>query len=350
MFLGIAPVADIDRQLPFEYTITSRSTDVVVELKSIFEKQAGVEWFDQIQTFHACKQDEGKPVDSCCNSYLGKDLRMNDSHNEPKFENGKDAYKVLDVMSMNKFVKKYGTVKAYFDSFNSLFSERGFEEWYLVDLFICGLPLDIEKGVSMFKPKTLSDACCLAKLQESTHNFMVKNSNRPLFYSSKFNDSKEGVENNVGLRDLDVSWKDGFECEEIELRIQVNSNCLIVLDNSKGDQSRERESTSFSSFHLTGSHKFVNHVGERSDLVTEIVSKGDTSVVLTIKFEKTKASIQVTQEDKEDDMVMEDETIMCLVDLGYGSDGLKVNSSVNGVLDSRIMNEFDVVMNSSKGD
>ncbi|GJU53777.1 retrotransposon protein, putative, ty1-copia subclass [Tanacetum coccineum] len=165
MVLGIAPVTIIDRQLPFEYTITSRSTDVVVmalpvqninhsafrsmfereklsgnnfndwfrqlklvlrfekkmyviehplpaapaadsqaqmlsqwnaaydayneaaclilgsmtpelhrqfensspydmikELKSIFEKQAGVERFYLIQTFHACKQEEGKPV------------------------------------------------------------------------------------------------------------------------------------------------------------------------------------------------------------------------------------------------------------------------------------------------
>ncbi|GJW50284.1 RNA-directed DNA polymerase, eukaryota [Tanacetum coccineum] len=170
--LGIAPVAIIDRQLPFEYTITSRSTDVVVvassrilmthpvqninhsafrlmfereklsgnnfndwfrqlklvlrvkkkrfvikhplpaahaanseahvwlewnavydaynevsclilgsiivelhrqfensspydmikELKAMFEKQAGVERFDLIQTFHACKKEEGKPV------------------------------------------------------------------------------------------------------------------------------------------------------------------------------------------------------------------------------------------------------------------------------------------------
>ncbi|GJR28207.1 retrotransposon protein, putative, ty1-copia subclass [Tanacetum coccineum] len=68
---GIAPVAIIDRQLPFEYTIASRSTDVMVwnavydahnELKSMVEKQAGVERFDLIQTFHACKQEEGKPV------------------------------------------------------------------------------------------------------------------------------------------------------------------------------------------------------------------------------------------------------------------------------------------------
>ncbi|GJS51206.1 zinc finger, CCHC-type containing protein [Tanacetum coccineum] len=97
--LGIAHVAIIDRQLPFEYTIVSRSTDVMVwnavydahnkvtclmlgsitpelhrqfknvspyemlqEFKSMFEKQARVEWFDLIQTFHACKQEEGKPV------------------------------------------------------------------------------------------------------------------------------------------------------------------------------------------------------------------------------------------------------------------------------------------------
>ncbi|GKA54278.1 hypothetical protein Tco_0753227 [Tanacetum coccineum] len=170
MVLGIAPKAIIDRHLPFEYTITSRSTDVVVmaqpvqninhsafrsmcereklfgnnfndwfrqlklvlrvgkkmfvidqplpaapaadsdaevlsqwnaiydaynevaclilgsmthelhrqfensspydmikELKAMFEKQARVERFDLIQTFHACKQEEGKPVAAYAN-------------------------------------------------------------------------------------------------------------------------------------------------------------------------------------------------------------------------------------------------------------------------------------------
>ncbi|GKA12917.1 retrotransposon protein, putative, ty1-copia subclass [Tanacetum coccineum] len=92
-------MAIIDRQLPFEYTIASRSTDVMVnavydahndvaclmlgsmtpglhgqlensspyemlqELKSIFDKQTGVEQFDLIQTFH-CKHEEGKLVSS----------------------------------------------------------------------------------------------------------------------------------------------------------------------------------------------------------------------------------------------------------------------------------------------
>ncbi|GJU27996.1 hypothetical protein Tco_1166617, partial [Tanacetum coccineum] len=36
--------------------------EMLQELKSMFEKQARVERFDLIQTFHACKQKEGKPV------------------------------------------------------------------------------------------------------------------------------------------------------------------------------------------------------------------------------------------------------------------------------------------------
>nr|GEW12959.1 zinc finger, CCHC-type [Tanacetum cinerariifolium] len=36
--------------------------EMLQELKSMFEKQVRVERFDLIQTFHACKQEEGKPV------------------------------------------------------------------------------------------------------------------------------------------------------------------------------------------------------------------------------------------------------------------------------------------------
>ncbi|GJX09298.1 hypothetical protein Tco_0199157 [Tanacetum coccineum] len=36
--------------------------EMLQELKSMFEKQARVERFDLIQTFHACKQEEGKSV------------------------------------------------------------------------------------------------------------------------------------------------------------------------------------------------------------------------------------------------------------------------------------------------
>ncbi|GJW33462.1 retrotransposon protein, putative, ty1-copia subclass [Tanacetum coccineum] len=38
--------------------------EMLQELKSLFEKQAGFERFDLIQTFHACKREEGKPAGS----------------------------------------------------------------------------------------------------------------------------------------------------------------------------------------------------------------------------------------------------------------------------------------------
>ncbi|GJW30991.1 retrotransposon protein, putative, ty1-copia subclass [Tanacetum coccineum] len=40
----------------------SSLNDMTKELKDMFEKQAGVERFDLIQNFHACKKEEGKPV------------------------------------------------------------------------------------------------------------------------------------------------------------------------------------------------------------------------------------------------------------------------------------------------
>ncbi|GJR66373.1 hypothetical protein Tco_0012438 [Tanacetum coccineum] len=48
---------ELQRQLE-----NSSPYEMLQELKFMFEKQVGVEMFDLIQTFHACKQEEGKPV------------------------------------------------------------------------------------------------------------------------------------------------------------------------------------------------------------------------------------------------------------------------------------------------
>ncbi|GJV92601.1 hypothetical protein Tco_1540414 [Tanacetum coccineum] len=48
---------ELHRQFKMHYPY-----DMIRELRSMFEKQAGVEKFDLIQSFHACKQKEGKPV------------------------------------------------------------------------------------------------------------------------------------------------------------------------------------------------------------------------------------------------------------------------------------------------
>ncbi|GJR33205.1 retrotransposon protein, putative, ty1-copia subclass [Tanacetum coccineum] len=48
---------ELHRQFEMHYPY-----DMIQDLKSMFEKQAGVEKFDLIQSFYACKQEEGKPV------------------------------------------------------------------------------------------------------------------------------------------------------------------------------------------------------------------------------------------------------------------------------------------------
>ncbi|GKF23349.1 hypothetical protein Tco_0075671, partial [Tanacetum coccineum] len=48
---------ELHRQFELHYPY-----DMIQELRSMFEKQDGVEKFDLIQSFHACKQEEGKSV------------------------------------------------------------------------------------------------------------------------------------------------------------------------------------------------------------------------------------------------------------------------------------------------
>ncbi|GJS77536.1 zinc finger, CCHC-type containing protein [Tanacetum coccineum] len=54
------PAADSEAQVLAQWNAVYDAYNK--ELKSMFEKQARVERFDMIQTFHACKQEEGKPV------------------------------------------------------------------------------------------------------------------------------------------------------------------------------------------------------------------------------------------------------------------------------------------------
>ncbi|GKB92494.1 hypothetical protein Tco_0964766 [Tanacetum coccineum] len=55
-------IADSSKQNAGRYGMHIYSHKRCLDLKSMFEKQAGVERFDLIQTFHACKQEEGKTV------------------------------------------------------------------------------------------------------------------------------------------------------------------------------------------------------------------------------------------------------------------------------------------------
>ncbi|GKD24029.1 hypothetical protein Tco_1225732, partial [Tanacetum coccineum] len=81
-------------------------------------------------------------------------------------------------------------------------------------------------------------------------------------------------------------------------------------------------------------------------------SKGEMEKVSeeTRNIHEEKVYDILEKEDETDNDVIKNKTLRGLLNLGCGSDGSKVNSSVNGVSDSGIMGKFDVVINSSKGD
>nr|GEZ71733.1 hypothetical protein [Tanacetum cinerariifolium] len=93
--------------------------------------------------------------------------------------------------SMNDFLNIYGTVKEYYNAFKSRDGIILLEQWYEVEVFICGLPWEIKNNVRLFKPNNLSAAYLLAVLEEVNYNLRKKNSHQPLFSSTKCNESKE---------------------------------------------------------------------------------------------------------------------------------------------------------------
>ncbi|XP_071712436.1 uncharacterized protein [Rutidosis leptorrhynchoides] len=75
---------------------------------------------------------------------------------------------VEDPLSELKNLRQIGSVDAYFDEFERLLNKIEVSEKHAISLFLAGLMKEIELSVRMFKPRTLEDAYCLAKLQEDT--------------------------------------------------------------------------------------------------------------------------------------------------------------------------------------
>nr|GEU90922.1 chloroplast protease [Tanacetum cinerariifolium] len=121
-------------------------------------------------------------------------------------EEYKDAYKVFTERSMNEFLKVYGNVKEYYESFDSRYSNIILEQWYLVEVFICGLPWELGNNIRVYKPNSLSIAYCLALLEEISYNF-TKN------ISMKLNESNEEEKDSDGLLVLND------DCKETESRV-----------------------------------------------------------------------------------------------------------------------------------
>ncbi|GJX34501.1 gypsy/ty3 retroelement polyprotein [Tanacetum coccineum] len=67
-----------------------------------------------------------------------------------------------------KILKQTGSIQAYEDLFEALLNKVDQTEAYAISLFIGGLKDEIGLAVRMFKPNKLTDAYCLAKIQEAT--------------------------------------------------------------------------------------------------------------------------------------------------------------------------------------
>jgi len=65
-------------------------------------------------------------------------------------------------------IRQMGSVEMYQEQFDALINRVDLPNSYAVSCFLSGLNDDIQSAVRMFKPGTLHDAYCLAKLQEAT--------------------------------------------------------------------------------------------------------------------------------------------------------------------------------------
>lgn len=73
-----------------------------------------------------------------------------------------------DPLSVLMKLKQTGTVEAYQESFDALLNRVDLTEKQAISCFLSGLTDEVQNSVRMFKPQSLHDAYCLAKLQEAT--------------------------------------------------------------------------------------------------------------------------------------------------------------------------------------
>jgi len=77
-------------------------------------------------------------------------------------------------------LRQVGSVEQYQDAFDALLIRiEDLPASHAISCFLSGLTLEIQHTVRTFKPKTLHDAYCLAKLQEATLASIARN--KPIF-------------------------------------------------------------------------------------------------------------------------------------------------------------------------
>nr|GEU99641.1 mitochondrial translation elongation factor G [Tanacetum cinerariifolium] len=206
--------------------------------------------------------------------------------------NKSSAHKVFDQMSMYEI----GIVQEYYDRFNLLFGNKGFNEGNLVHLFLWNLHPNIKKGVSLFTPKSLSDAYHLAKVQESVNGIMKKKLSTRLSTSSKYDNSKEVKKESIEL----VGYKECFK-ESVNVKgTEMECMGFIALNELEEDCNIEEMKS--------------NRANEVADITSGLIGGGDLCKEGG-KDNQTESSEVITNnfrlKEKENSGLDDDESNMC---------------------------------------
>nr|GEU32974.1 hypothetical protein [Tanacetum cinerariifolium] len=87
---------------------------------------------------------------------------------EMETEKSKSLIFVVDYTSELKKLKQVASVKEYYESYIDILNRLQHPQEYSLSYFVDGLKEDIRCMVMLFKPQTIHEAYCLAKLQEAT--------------------------------------------------------------------------------------------------------------------------------------------------------------------------------------
>ncbi|GKA88394.1 gypsy/ty3 retroelement polyprotein [Tanacetum coccineum] len=117
-----------------------------------------------------------------------------------------------DPVSEIRKVKYQTNDKDYQDAFDTLLSRVDISEEHAVSFYHGGLPIDIERGLRMFRPKTLVDAYCLTNLQEASLKAVRKKNKAAMNYSVGMFGSGMSLGSNskpplLGLSAPNTGWK-----------------------------------------------------------------------------------------------------------------------------------------------
>nr|GEY17090.1 hypothetical protein [Tanacetum cinerariifolium] len=170
------------------------------------------------------------------------------------------------------------TVQAYFDAFSLLIGDKDRDERYLIDLFISGLRPGIKEKVHWFRPRSLSDACVSAGLQESTNNAlkkMVEERDKLFGKCSRGFVKMDGVAGNMGMYQ---NLKKDEEIIDALVQMEESDCAEIIIDVSDAVVSEQNLNgseiivTDFGDARVSGqsSNSAANDEGEKLDAAKNV--------------------------------------------------------------------------------